>query len=265
MAAVIDYIPRESLIHRLNPLSKIIWALSILTVSVLFNHYLFMMVLLGFVLMVAALGGVLKEISRLFKGLLIFALILFLMQVGFYQGGDPLFHLIPVGRGYVGISMEGILFSLAMAFRMLTIITSFLVFLATTKTQDFANTLIEKFKIPYDYAFMFLAAMRFIPTFLGEVRQISDAQRARGFVMEGWNPVTKIKAYGPLALPLVLLSLKKAKQMALAMETRGYGTGQRSKLRDLVVTGTDAAFMSAVLVVVIAAIVLKLQGYGTMV
>lgn len=262
MAAVVDYVPKNSFIHRLNPVSKIVWALTILIAAVMFNNFLYMLVLFGLVLMTAALAGVLTEISRLFKGLFLFAFILFLMQVGFYNGEDIYFYLLPIGKGYLGISKEGIVFSLAMAFRMLTIITSLLVFLATTKTQDLANTLIEMLHIPYDYSFMFLTAMRFIPTFLGEIRQISDAQRARGFVTEGWNPVKKIKAYVPLALPLVLISLKKAKQMALAMETRGYGAGHRTYLREPTINISDVMFISLMIITIAIFIFIKFSGYS---
>lgn len=264
MSAVVDYIPRDSFLHKLNPLTKICWTLLILVIAIIFNHYLYMISLLAVILLTAVFGKVFREISRLFKGLIVFASIMFLMQVLFFDQGATLFHLIPVGPGYLRITDQGLLLSMSMAFRMLAILISFLVFLATTKIQDMVNVLVEKLKIPYDYAFMFLTSMRFIPTFMNEVRQISDAQKARGFVLEGWNPVKKMVAYLPISVPLVLLSLKKAQQLALAMVTRGYGAGVRTHLRE-VETGTADYMMILVMAGILAcAIWVRLQGFGAM-
>lgn len=261
MSAVVEYVPRDSLLHRLNPITKICWASLILGLAIMYNHYLFMAFVLAATIALAVLGNVFKEISKLFKGLIIFALILFAMQVCFYDLGKPLFYLIPIGKGFIGISREDMLMSFAMALRMLAILISFLVFLATTKTQDLVNVMVERFKVPYDYAFMFLTSMRFIPTFLGEIKQISDAQKARGFVLEGWNPLKKIKAYIPIAVPLVLLSLKKAQQMALSMETRGYGSGDRTYLREIQMSRVDYSFISAGILIIITAGLFKLKGF----
>lgn len=263
MSAVIEYIPRDSLIHRLNPLTKILWSFIVLGVAIIFDHYNYMLAVMAAVLVTAYVGKVFKEISRFFKGLIVFALILFVMQVLFFTDGKTLFHLIPVGKGFLGVTREGILVSMAMAFRMLAILLSFLVFLATTKIQDMVNILVEKLKIPYDYAFMFMTAMRFIPTFMGEIKQISDAQKARGFVLEGWNPVKKVKAYLPISVPLVLLSLTKAQQMVLAMETRGYGAGERTHLRDVKINVIDILVIIVLIVLFILAVTVRLKGYGT--
>lgn len=264
MAAVVEYIPRDSFMHRLNPLTKIVWSLLVLGVAIIFDHYTYMFSLMVMILAIAAGAKIIKEISRFLKGLIIFAAILFMMQVLFYTNGEVLFYLIPVGKGFLGITREGIFISLAMAFRMLAILLSFLVFLATTKTQDMVNIIVEKLNIPYDYAFMFLTSMRFIPTFMNEIKQISDAQKARGFVLEGWNPIKKVKAYLPISVPLVLLSLKKAQQMALAMETRGYGTGERTHLRDVQINVIDIFFIVIMIILLGLAVTVRVKGYGTM-
>ena len=66
---------------------------------------------------------------------------------------------------------------------------------------------------------MFMTACTY-PTFFSEVRQVSEAQQARAYAVR-MEPRQKIRAYAPVAVPLVLLSLNKADQLALAMETRG--------------------------------------------
>ncbi len=264
MAGVVEYLPKASPVHRLNPLAKMAWALVVLVLSMTYTDYFYLIVLFHSVLAVALCAGVLREIAGLFKGLFTFAFILFLMQVLFFDAGTELFKLLPVGRGYLGVTDQGIEFGVAMAFRMLSVVVSFLVFLTTTRTQDMLNTLVEKLRVPYDFAFMVLTAIRFIPTFIGELKQIADAQKSRAFVVEGWNPVNKIKAYLPIAVPLVLSSLKKARQMALAMETRGYGAGRRTYLKELTIVGTDIVIIVLAVLLLVAGITARLAGYGTM-
>jgi energy-coupling factor transport system permease protein len=85
----------------------------------------------------------------------------------FYDQGNVLFHIIPF-YDKLPVTDYGLLTGVAMAARMMAIVLSFLVLLSTTRIQDLVFTMVEKFKVPYDYAFMFMTALRFIPTFLGK-------------------------------------------------------------------------------------------------
>lgn len=263
MAAAVEYIPRSSPVHNLNALTKIFWSLFILAGGLLFSDYRYLLALLISVLLVAAAGRVLIDLLPLTTGLSVFALILLLIQALFYDQGKVLFHLIPL-VGYLPVTDQGLLSGLAMALRMMTLVLSFLVFLATTRTQEIVLTLVEKLKIPYDYAFMFMTALRFVPTFMGEIKQITEAQQARGYALEGWNPVKKIKAYAPVAVPLVLISLNKAENMAMAMETRGYGGGRRTYLREPRMQGVDYGLTAALVLLLGLSVAARVAGHGAM-
>jgi energy-coupling factor transport system permease protein len=263
LAAAIEYIHGNSPVHRLNAMSKIFWSLFVLVVGLIFNDYRYLLALLVSVLFVAALGGVLKNFLPSFVGLSIFALILLIIQSLFYDQGQVLFHLLP-GTNYLPVTDQGLLTGLAMAARMLALVLSFMVFLATTRTQDIVLTLVEKFKIPYDYAFTFLTALRFIPTFFEEARQVSQAQQARGHSVEGLNPVKKIISYAPVGVPLVLLSLQKAENLAMAMETRGYGGGRRTYLRDPRLGAADFCLTGVLLLLLALSVAVRAIGYGVM-
>lgn len=265
MSVVVEYLPVESFVHSLNPLTKIFGALSILIVSLLFTNPLYLAGVFVVVVSLAGVARVLQALAGSLKGLFIFAFILFFLEVLFYNEGAVYFHLIPIGGGYLSVTQAGVLLGIAMGLRMLTIVTSFLLFLATTRTQDFLTTLVETLKVSADMAFMILTSIRFIPTFLQELKQISDAQRSRAFVNEGWNPVRKVKAYLPIAVPLVLMSLKKTQQMVLAMETRGYGLGPRSHLRELTIKRTDKITMLFLVSLICVGILIRVKGYGGLV
>jgi energy-coupling factor transport system permease protein len=263
LAAAVEYIHQNSPVHRLTALTKIFWALLILAGGLLFNDYRYLLALLASVLLAAATARVLKNLLPALTGLLIFAFILFTIQALFYNQGQVIFYLIPMSNS-LPVTGQGLLSGFAMAVRMLTLVLSFLVFLSTTRTQDIVLTLVEKFKIPYDYAFMFLTALRFIPTFLGEVRQVSEAQQARGHAVEGINPLKKIKAYAPITVPLVLISLNKAENLAMAMETRGYSGGRRTYLREPKMRAADYCLVIVLAVCLCLFVAARLAGYGTM-
>ncbi|HWJ02663.1 MAG TPA: energy-coupling factor transporter transmembrane component T [Verrucomicrobiae bacterium] len=264
MSAVVEYQPVKSLIHDLHPLTKMLGASAILILSLIYSNPVFLAAIYGSVLIVAWIAGVLPALSKLFRGLFLFAFFLFIIQVVFYDEGPVYFHLLPLGTGYVAVTETGVVIGVAMGFRMLSIITSFLVFLAATRTQDILNTLVEKLRVPGEMALMILTSIRFIPTFLRELKQISDAQRARAFVSEGWNPVRKVKAYLPIAVPLVLMSLQKAQHLVLAMETRGYGAGPRTHLRELALGGKDLIAVIGLVLILSGGILLRVKGYGVL-
>ena len=90
--------------------------------------------------------------------------------------------------------------------RMLAMTMVFIMLLATTKLQDLTASLVMQCKIPYEYAFMFTAALRFVPDFIAESHAVQEAQACRGLSLEG-NVFKRIKSYMCVIQPLLLKSL----------------------------------------------------------
>jgi len=105
---------------------------------------------------------------------------------------------------------------------MLAMTLVFIALLATTKLQDLTAALVTQCKIPYEYAFMFTAALRFVPDFFGESKAVQEAQSCRGLSLEG-NIFKRMKSYGSVIQPLLLKSLSRSETMALSLELRGFG------------------------------------------
>ncbi len=106
--------------------------------------------------------------------------------------------------------------------RMLAMTMVFIMLLATTKLQDLTASLVMQCKIPYEYAFMFTAALRFVPDFIAESHAVQEAQAWRGLSIEG-NVFKRIKSYMSVIQPLLLKSLGRSETMALSLELRGFG------------------------------------------
>ena len=106
--------------------------------------------------------------------------------------------------------------------RMLAMTMVFIMLLATTKLQDLTASLVMQCKIPYEYAFMFTAALRFVPDFIAESHAVQEAQACRGLSLEG-NVFKRIKSSLSVIPPLLLKSLGRSETMALSLELRGFG------------------------------------------
>jgi energy-coupling factor transport system permease protein len=120
--------------------------------------------------------------------------------------------------------------------------------------------LVDKLKFPYQYALMLIASLRFIPNLFMEIENILQAQRTRAFELRTKNPVKQVKAYFPLITPLILISLKKAQRLAIAMETRGFGGGERTYLKQPKFSMIDFITIIGCCCMILLVIILK--GYG---
>lgn len=229
MSAIASYIPAESAVHRLNPLTKLAWSLAVMTLSFMFQDPLVLTVLFLSIAIVAWAARIFKEMIPAFIGLLIFVGMFILFQIFFIAEGRTLVTLIP-GTAIGRITDYGLTACLAMGARMMVIAASFPVLMGTTKIKDLVVVLVDKLKVPYTYAFMFVTSLRFIPTFMQEMDQIIQAQCSRAHRLDNRNFIKKFISLCPLAIPLMVSSVKKAERLAISMETRGFGNGRRSYL-----------------------------------
>jgi energy-coupling factor transport system permease protein len=149
-----------------------------------------------------------------------------------------------------------------MALRVMAIVSVFPLIITTTQPRDMVMSLVETLKVPDDYAFMFTTAFRFIPVIISEVTIIYQAQLSRAYAVEGWNPIKKIKAFAPIAFPIVFIAIEKADRLGLSMELRGYSSGTRTHLRKLAVTPLDWLFLGCMILLLSLTIWMRTQGIG---
>ena len=230
-----EYLDVSSPIHRLNPLTKLIALLGFFILGMVFSN---LFELLGLILIIYLLYLLAKAttVFRVYFRLLIFAgIFMMVLQLLFAHDGAELFRYIPKDipvLGWLGvINRDSLIMGLQMVARMAVFGLSLPLLLTTTESRDLVLVMVEKLKLPYQYAFMFITSLRFIPTLFVEIENILQAQKARAFQMTSRNPVKQVKAYLPLVTPLVMIALKKAERLAIAMETRGYGIEKRTYLR----------------------------------
>ncbi|MCL2084286.1 MAG: energy-coupling factor transporter transmembrane protein EcfT, partial [Oscillospiraceae bacterium] len=121
---------------------------------------------------------------------------------------------------------------------------------------------LKKIKAPvHEFAMMMTIALRFIPTLIEETEKIMSAQRARGADFESGRLVRRARALAPLLVPLFVSAIRRADELAVAMECRCYNGGDgRTRLRVLRVAPRD--FAAAGVTVLTAGAVITLSVLG---
>jgi energy-coupling factor transport system permease protein len=212
----------RTLLHRLNPLTKLLvliaYSLVIFTFDSIEAEILCFAAILALMLYMgsASLRSLLTS-----KFFLSFAVLLVAIQVIFTREGDLLFS-IPLGLFDINITTAGIIIGLIVAFRFLTIIMASAIFVATTDPNELAYALMRA-GLPYRYGFMLVTAIRFIPIFESEAGTVRSAQAARGLDIDGRSIMGVVNAARYTLMPLVVSALSKVDVLVISMEGRAFG------------------------------------------
>jgi energy-coupling factor transport system permease protein len=106
---------------------------------------------------------------------------------------------------------------------------------ALTDALEWVFGPLRRFGFPsHEIALMMVIALRFIPTLLREADDLLKAQRARGVQFTARDPRRLAQALLPLAVPLFVLSFRRADDLAVAMASRCYRGGVgRTRYREM--------------------------------
>lgn len=231
-----QYFPGNSLIHKLDPRSKIIFVLLyIIYVFTIQNIFSYIFVAL-FILMCSLISKV--PFKLMIKGLkpILFFIVLTAVFNLFLTPGKILFKL-----GFVTVTYEGVRMAALLVLRLFFLILGTSLLTLTTSPIALADGLehlispLKRIGVPaHEIAMMMTIALRFIPTLLEETDKIIKAQTARGADFESGNLIRRAKAMIPILIPLFISAFRRADELALAMECRCYHGGEgRTKLKSL--------------------------------
>ena len=124
-------------------------------------------------------------------------------------------------------------------------------FLLFTSPSDIV-TAFGKFKVPLEMTTAISVAFGYLPELARQVTTIMEAQRSRGWQTGSKNPVTAIRSFVPVVIPIVLRSMVRAEFLATAITSRGFGaTTKPIPLRETKLSATDV-LVSVVLIAFLA-------------
>jgi energy-coupling factor transport system permease protein len=112
----------------------------------------------------------------------------------------------------------------------------------------------KRFGFPaHECAMMMGVALRFIPLLMDETDRIVKAQLSRGAELDQGGAVRRMLAFFPVLIPLFVIIFRRADELALAMEARGYrGGAGRTRRRPLVWKKSDSGATIFVVFTIVA-------------
>lgn len=256
-----QYYKADSVLHRMDPRTKI--AGTVLYVIALFIGNNIAAYCLAAVMLAAMIKMSMVPLSFMVRGLkAIFAILMFSVVLNmFFIPGE-----VVVDFGFCDISREGIKTAAKMAVRLIFLIMgSSLMTLTTTPNEltDGMEKLLQPLKVirvpVHEIAMMMAIALRFIPILTEELDKIMKAQMARGAEFDQGNLIKKIKSLIPVLVPLFVSAVRRANDLAMAMESRCYHGGEgRTKMKPLVYKKRDYAGYIILVLYVAAMIALRI-------
>ena len=243
-----QYLPLDTPLHRLDPRVKI---LSVVALSLLIFGATTGEIVLISVFLFAAIrsAGMTPAVAlRSLKPVAVFMAMIFSVHLLFTEG-EPLASLAPLP---MRITREGILRGLFVTWQFAGLVLAAAVLTRTTSPSDLVGG-IERLLRPFsrvgvpsqDIAVMIAMALRFMPMLMEEYDRLRTAQMARGADFTTGSLALRGRAIAALAVPLLLSSFRRADELAVAMEARGYRRGPRTTLRELRFSGTDLRAFAA--------------------
>lgn len=165
----------------------------------------------------------------------------------------------------INIYSQGLINGSFIIYRVLILIMFTTVLTLTTKPTDLNNGLdsllspLEKMHIKTSiFSMMISIALRFIPTLFLEADKILKAQASRGVDFNESRLKEKIVQIVSLLVPMFIVSFKRAEDLAVAMEARGYVPGEkRSKINILKIKLSDILWLSLFIMVVVGLIIYR--------
>ncbi len=258
---MLAYREKNNLIHKLHPLTSVVYISVIILLSLVFSHPVYLLGLLLAVGMVIAASGNLREWKPyLLISLGMIIVIMFVNAVMVQAGSTVLLYgpRVPV-LGKIRITLEAICFGAGMGVRLLVIISAFC-FYTYTVHPDKVLKLFSSFGNKSVLAI--ILSTRLFPLMVRDVRRITEVQRCRGVKLDTGSWWERIKNRLPIINVLLLSSLERSMQVAESMQARGYGSGKRTYYSRDLWRPRDYMILSAAAVSLITGIWAALYGWS---
>lgn len=253
-----QYFPGNSLIHRLDPRTKLIALVAYIVA--LFSAGSWLSYGLVFLFLATCIGTSkipLKAFARGMKPLVLILIFTGILNLFFTPGETVLLSFWKIT-----VTLEGVTRAIFMMARILLLISGTFLLTYTTSPISLTDGLesllgpLKKIRVPvHELSMMMCIALRFIPTLIEETDKIISAQKARGADFENGKLMERVKALVPILVPLFISAFRRADELATAMECRCYHGGEgrtkmkllRYKRRDLLAFGAFALLLAVVI------------------
>jgi energy-coupling factor transporter transmembrane protein EcfT len=256
-----QYLPGDTVVHRLDPRVKI---LSVVALSILIfaaTPAEILLISAFFIALIRATRMTPVQALEALRPVAVFMAMIFLVHLLFTEG-RPILSLTPLP---VRISREGLIRGIYVTWQFAGLVLAAAVLTRSTPPSDLVGGIerllrpLSRVGVPsQDLAVMIAMALRFMPMLLEEYDRLRMAQMARGADFTTGSLALRTRAVAALAVPLLLSSFRRADELAVAMEARGYRRGPRTTLRELALSRRDLGAFAVMALFFLANLALRM-------
>ncbi len=207
------YTEADSFLHRLDGLTKIALLCGNCTLALFSNRLRPLTAVLVLILLQMAAARSLGNLRRIWRFLALVTVLTALLWTAVGRGPTPLF---------AWMTREGLLAGLAATLRIDSFILAGMLFLSTTRNEEMLQGLL-RLRVPYPVCFAFSMALRLAPAFVGMGWAVREAQKARGLNPDAGSLLARLRKNVPLLVPALLSTIRMTGQLAMSLESRGFG------------------------------------------
>ncbi len=245
MLATFKYLPGDTVIHRLDPRTKLLAFLLIMVCTIVVDDVRLLLLLLAMSLGYYSLARLPWRLTyRAWLVVFLFAFViiglinttLFGRPPAFVETAHPIFSFptirLPWGATFQRtVTWEIALFGVVRMLRPLAIMAMVLPFTFTTDPHLYGVTF-RRLGLPDGVAYALDLSLRYVPTVARDFFMTVDAQRARGYELESKavGALNMIRRAAPLLVPVTISSIAAGEEIVDAMELRAFGVGPRTWL-----------------------------------
>lgn len=210
------YVDRNSLIHKMDPLTKLIYVVVSIAMTYIMPEQTFIIIVTLISLLLLIMGKVFQKIIPIIAVSMVLIISIIIVQGAFHPENETVLFSI----GSFAFYKEGLSYALLLTLRVINMLCAFGTLILTTKPDELVERLIKLGMSP-KIGYVILSVLQIIPQMQATVGKITDAQRSRGVETEG-SLVVRVKSFFPLIGPVVLNSLNDTRERAIALEMRGF-------------------------------------------
>ena len=261
-----QYYPAKSFVHKCDPRLKILFFILYMVAIFLANNFYALGVSAVCFVVIAIFAKIpFRSLLKSVKGILFIAVFTFLLNL-FLYAGNPETDTLWVEWWIIKIWDKALYFSLFLVARLVLLVLVSTLLTLTTSPVSLTDGLegllfpLKLIKLPvHELALIMSIALRFIPILTDETSRIINAQKARGADFETGGPIKRVKAIIPVLIPLIISAIRRAQELADAMEARCYsGSKNRTKYKKLTFGWRDLVAMLFGLLMLAGVIVLRI-------
>ena len=228
MARLLTYAPKNTWIHRLSGVTKMLFFVLWSIAGMLTYDTRVLAVMLAISLLIFKVSKTeWKQVGTVFKFILFFLFLNLITVFLFspYQGTEiygtktVLFHI----AGRYSVTTEQLFYEFNIMLKYFTVVPVMLMFMVTTNPSEFAASM-NRLGISYNVGYAIAIALRYVPDVQSDFTKIKHAQEARGIEMSNKASIFKrLKNMANIIFPLIFSSMDRIDVVSNAMELRGFG------------------------------------------